>query len=173
MVSQRKRRLFLRLGLAVAIALAVSPASASAEVFAVGGGTVASDPGFELSGSHFAFSAHCKAADCSPSGFATGSGYAVVRHPVFGKAQGHVCAFQALGGASFGFSAASFVIVVEGGSGPLASAPFLAFIAFDTGPPSGPVRDALGLLPEEGCDPIGAPGGFGAPLVQGNIVVKQ
>jgi hypothetical protein len=167
MVLQRKRRLFLRLGLTVALVLAVSPATASAEVFAAGGGTVGSVAGFDLSGSHFAFSAHCKAADCSPPGAETVSGHAVVRHPVLGKAQGHVCAFQALGGEDFGFSAASFAIVVEGGSGPLASAPFLAFVAFDGSP------DGLGIFPREECGLIGAPSAFGAPLVRGNIVVKQ
>jgi hypothetical protein len=172
MVSQRKRRLFLRLGLTVALVLAVSPATASAEPFAVGGGTVGSVPGFDLSGSHFAFSAHCKAADCAPPGSETVAGYAVVSHPVLGKAQGHVCAFQTLGGEAFGFSAASFAILVEEGSGPLASAPFLAFVAFD-GSRGGPVPDGLGVFPREGCELIGAPSAFGAPLVKGNIVVKQ
>ena len=177
MVLKRKRGLFLGLGLSVALVLAVgmSPATASAGTFAVGGGTVGSGypPEFDLSGHHFAFSAHCKSAtgDCPP-GSGTASGHAVVSHPVLGKAQGHVCAFQALGGAGFGFSAASFAIVVEGGSGPLASFPFLSFIAFDVGPPSGP-PDALGIRPAEECDLIGAPSGFGFPVVQGNIVVKQ
>jgi hypothetical protein len=177
MVLQRKRRLFLLLGLTVALVLAVSPATASAQVFAVGGGTVGAGfpPEFDLSGSHFAFSAHCKPAEaCTPSGgSATVSGYAVVSHPVLGKAQGHVCDFAALGGASFGFSAASFAIVVEGGSGPLASAPFLGFVAADFGPPSGPDPDALGVFPEEECVAIGAPSAFAVPIVQGNIVVKQ
>jgi hypothetical protein len=174
MFSQRKRRLFLGLGLAVALALAVLPATASAKAFAVGGGTIGSGfpPEFDLSGSHFAFSAHCKAADCTPPGSESVSGYAILSHPVLGKAQGHVCAFQALGGEDFGFSAASFAIVVERGSGLLASFPFLAFVAFDVGPPSGP-PDALGAFPREGCDLIGAPSAFGVPVVQGNIVVKQ
>jgi hypothetical protein len=176
MVLQRKRSLLFGLGLTVALVLAVgmSPATASANSFAVGGGTVGSGfpPEFDLSGSHFAFSAHCKSAtgECPP-GSGTASGHAVVRHPVLGKAQGHVCAFQALGSA-FGFSAASFAIVVEGGSGTLASFPFLSFVAADFGPPSGP-PDALGVRPAEECDLIGAPSAFGFPLVQGNIVVKQ
>src|SRR3954469_11212261 len=120
MVLKPKRGLLLGLGLSVVLVLVVgmSPATASADSFAVGGGTIGSGypPEFDLSGHHFAFSAHCKAADCSPPGSEKGSGYAVVSHPVLGKAQGHVCAFQALGGAGFGFSAASVAIVVEGGS---------------------------------------------------------
>jgi hypothetical protein len=176
MVSQRKRRLCFGLGLTAALVLAVgvSPAAASHQVFAVGGGTVGSAPGFDLSGSHFAFSAHCTSANgCTPSTPGTVSGYAVVSHPVFGKAQGHVCDFAALGGEDFGFSAASFAIVVEGGRGPLGSAPFLGFIAGDFGPPGGPVPDGLGVFPEEECVAIGAPSAFAVPIVRGNIVVEQ
>jgi hypothetical protein len=155
----------MTLGLVVAL-----PATASADSFAVGGGATVSDPESDFPDFHFSFSAHCKSAtgEC-PSGSGTASGYAVVSHPVFGKAQGHVCAaavFPDVPGAAIG-------IVVEKGSGELGSFPFVQLIVADFGgePPSGS-PDLFAIVPEFDCH-LGVGGGSGAsPVVQGNIVVK-
>jgi hypothetical protein len=132
-----------------------SALSSTGDAFAVGGGT-------NTSGTHFAFSAHCKDAngDCF-SGTAP-SGYAVVSDPTFGDAQGHVCAEEVLS------NIALFVIVVEKGTGILGSHPNVAFEVSDGGPVG--VPDRFGEDPSVGC--LGGVEGV-FPLVQGNIVVKN
>ena len=129
--------------------------SSSGYPFTVGGGTTADAV-------QFAVSAHN-----GPKG---PSGYAVVKHPVAGTAQGHVVCYLA----SFPFDggrASFFSIVVEKGSGFLASSPFLLFRAFDSGQPGG-AGDQLGIERAPVCA-IGL-GDFPPTLVtQGNIVIKN
>jgi hypothetical protein len=189
--ARRMRMKRLAASLALAVALSLLPAQAASadtldltagvfpddqlaaqgstgDPFAVGGGTTAT-------GTHFAFSAHCKAATglCDPTvtGEPAPSGYAVVSDPALGEAQGHVCAagVQApLAEAPF----AEVAIVVEKGSGTLGSFPFLVFGAVDNGPPSGPAPDLFGI--PQGLADCGFVMGFElAPVVQGNIVIKN
>jgi hypothetical protein len=124
--------------------------SSSGGSFAVGGGTL-----LVPAGEHFAFSAHL-----GPNG---PSGYAVVRSPTLGEAQGHVCAYRP------GSGAASFFINVERGSGFLGGFPNLEFLAVDNSP-SG-ASDILGVDPASLCADITEPT-LASPVVQGNIVVK-
>jgi hypothetical protein len=133
--------------------------SSTGDPFAVGGGTTAT-------GTHFAFSAHCKNTNgqCFFAGQPAPSGYAVVSDPVLGQAQGHVCGAIVVG------STAAFDIVVEKGSGFLGSSPLVSFRVIDGGqPPSGadtisvaaPPQDCRSLIIH--ADQV---------VTQGNIVVK-
>jgi hypothetical protein len=79
------------------------------------------------SGTHFAFSARCKSG-LRFCGEPAASGYAVVRDPALGEAQGHVCFYSAGAPQHAGFS-----IVVERGSGFYGSFPNFEFFAHDTG----------------------------------------
>jgi hypothetical protein len=127
--------------------------SSSGDPFAVGGGTLST-------GTHFAFSAHL-----GPSG---PSGYAVVSNPALGEAQGHVCAyFPQLVPPNF----ASFVIVVERGSGYYGSFSNLQFFAGDLGEPSSGARDLLALGPTIGGCTTGGEPPIGS-VIKGNIVVR-
>src|SRR5262245_28001908 len=171
MVSQRKRRLFLGLGLAVALALGVLPASASAvstltgesfdgstgDPFAVGGGSAGT--------LHFAFSAHCKSATgVCPS--ATSSGYAVVRDPTLGDAQGPVVCFG-----QGSPNQAVFYIETKRGSGFLGSRPYLGLFAADFNPPF--AADLFFVQPNTATGSCTLDSGPGGPVTQGNIVVKN
>ena len=126
--------------------------SSSGGSFAVGGGTL-----LFPAGEHFAFSAHL-----GPKG---PSGYAVVSSPTLGEAQGHVCAYTPLGS-----RAASFLINVERGSGPLGGFPNLEFLAVDNSPSGAPdlLEVDLASLCSDTTEPTPA-----SPVVQGNIVVKN
>ena len=134
--------------------------SSTGHGFAVGGGTTAT-------GTHFAFSAHCKDAinGCSPGlGQTAPSGYAIVRDPALGEAQGHVCAMDVQAS-----PLADFWIDVEKGSGTLGSYPTLFFVVTDGGqPPSG--ADEFGVGVSSGCPAMD----IAVPdvVTQGNIVVK-
>jgi hypothetical protein len=118
----------------------------------------------------FAFSAQCKSA----FGFCPEpppSGYAVVRHPTLGEAQGHVCGYSA----SDISNEASFVIEVEKGSGTLGSFPFVLFDAgdFQGEPPTGTFPpDQLAVAEATGCRSAGLLVFVGF-VDQGNIVVKN
>jgi hypothetical protein len=138
--------------------------SSSGHHFAVGGGTTAI-------GVHFAFSAHCKSATgVCPAGSGTASGYAVVRSPVQGEAQGHVCAYQTLGP-----GAARLWIVVEKASGDafnsFAQFPNLNITAIDNGGPPSGTPDLLIPQTQDACAATSGFGG-GGPVVQGNVVVR-
>jgi hypothetical protein len=122
--------------------------SSSGNSFAVGGGT-------DDLGTHFAFSAHP-----GPNG---PSGYAVVTSP-FGQAQGHVCAYLALGS-----DTTTFWIVVEKGSGTLGSSPNLVFPVRDNG--GSGIPDLFGVSPVPACGTTSE--GGARFVVQGNIVVKN
>ena len=130
--------------------------SSNGQRFAVGGGTLA------VRGTNFAFSAHL-----DPNGPA---GYAVVKDPTDGEAQGHVCP---AGMIFLPGSVAQFWIRVEKGTGTLGLFPFLQFTAADNGgePPTGVVADSLVVQGASACT---FPGtfGFGAPVDQGNIIVN-
>jgi hypothetical protein len=119
--------------------------NSSGDPFAVGGGTT-------TAGTHFAFSAHLTSKGRP-------SGYAVVKDPTFGEAQGHVCSYFPMGAKE-----AEFFIVVEKGSGTLGSLQNLFFIVRDN-------PDSFVLGEADGC--TFAVSGFGATLARGNIVVKN
>jgi hypothetical protein len=127
--------------------------SASGHPFAVGGG-------LSSTGDHFAFSARL-----SPNG---PSGYAVVRNPALGEAQGHVCAYNPQAVPS---NFASFVIVVEKGSGFYGSVSNLQFFVGDNGEPSSGPPDLLAFGPTIGGCTTGGEPPIGA-VIKGNIIVR-
>jgi hypothetical protein len=133
--------------------------SSTGDPFAVGGGITAT-------GTHFAFSGHCKDASglCNPAfGPPAPSGYAVVSDPVLGQAQGHVC--SAVVFPPFGI----LNMVVEKGSGVLGSSPNFSLVVTDGGqPPSGADDINVGAPPN--C--VSAAIGVTQVVTQGNIVVK-
>ena len=127
----------------------LTPLSSSGNSFAVGGGST-------VNGTQFAFSAHL-----NPKGPA---GYAVVKDPICGEAQGHVCGYAPVGARS-----ALFSIVVEKGSGILGDLPNVTFMVTDnsgTGTPS-----FFMFMLAEGCQDIGD--GVNGVVTRGNIVVKN
>jgi hypothetical protein len=147
--------------------------SSSDDPFAVGGGTTGPVEG-AVGGVHFALSAHCKSATgvCEP-GSGTASGYAVVSDPVRGKAQGHVCAMEVVGGlpAPFVGNFAGIGVVVEKGTGFLGSFPYLVVEAVDSGEAHGSPPDVFAARPFTACvtnqkEPLFE------PVAQGNIVVR-
>ena len=123
--------------------------SSSQEPFAVGGGSLA---GRETS---FAFSARLAKKGESASG------HAVIRDPVDGDAQGHLCPaieIDTLG-------TLRFWIEVDHGSGTLGLFPFLEITATDG------VPDSLAVRGASACT---FPGtfGFDAPVGRGTILIK-
>jgi hypothetical protein len=133
--------------------------SSTGDPFAVGGGSAGT--------LHFAFSAHCSAANCFGLATTDISGYAMVSDPTLGEAQGHVCAY------GHGSRTAAFEIVVEKGSGFLGSLGSLVLTVQDFGgePPNGTVPDELSVFGGPACSGV-FPFLGGGPVVQGNIVVK-
>jgi hypothetical protein len=123
--------------------------------FAVGNGTLA------VRETSFDFSAHL-----DPKG---GSGYAVIKDPTDGDAQGHVCPGIVIESPG----TVQFWIEVEKGDGTLGLFPFIKITATDSGerPRTGAVPDSLVVQGASACT---FPGtfGFGGPVDRGNIVVK-
>jgi hypothetical protein len=149
--------------------------SSSGDPFAVGGGTTGPVEG-ELGGVHFAFSGHCKSATgVCETGSGTASGYAVVSDPVLGKAQGHVCAMEVVGGLSgpppFVGNFAGLGVVVEKGSGFLGSFPYLVVEAVDSGEGPGSLPDLFVARPFTSCVSAQKEPRF-EPVARGNIVIK-
>jgi hypothetical protein len=125
--------------------------SSTGDPFAVGGGTAGT--------LHFAFSAHL-----GPNG---PSGYAVVRDPSLGEAQGDVvCYRETVPGHQV-----VFYIEKKKGSGFFGSRAFVGIFAQDSGaaPPSG---DFLLANPSFSVGSCVLDGGLGGSVTQGNIVVK-
>jgi hypothetical protein len=192
--ARRMRMKGLAASLALAVALSLLPAQAASgdtvdltagvfpddllaaqsstgDPFAVGGGTTAT-------GTHFAFSAHCKDAtelEGCPADSGTASGYAVVSDPVLGKAQGHVCAMEVVGGLSgpppFVGNFAGLGVVVEKGSGFLGSFPYLVVEAVDSGEGPGSLPDLFVARPFTSCVSAQKEPRF-EPVARGNIVIK-
>src|SRR5919198_3109608 len=127
--------------------------SSTGDPFAVGGG--ATGVSFAV---HFAFSAHL-----GPNG---PSGYAVLREPTLGEAQGNVVCYR-----QDGPGEATFFIEKKKGSGFLGSATFVGVLVRDSGaqPPGGDFLLALPLSSHQGC---AIDSGVGGVVTQGNIVVK-
>jgi hypothetical protein len=117
--------------------------------FAVGGGSVET--------LHFAFSAHP-----GPNG---PSGYAVVKDPELGEAQGDVVCYRETSPHQ-----AVFFIETKKGTGVLGSEPFLGLFAADFTPFA--VADFFFVSPGPGPGSCVLDGGPGGPVTQGNIVVK-
>jgi hypothetical protein len=122
--------------------------SSTGDPFAVGGGTTGT--------LHFAFSAHL-----GPNG---PSGYAVVRDPTLGEAQGDVVCYRETSPHQ-----AVFFIEKTKGSGLFGSRPFLGLFAADFTPFA---ADFFFATPAFGTGSCVLDSGFGGPVTQGNIVVK-
>ena len=131
--------------------------SSTGDPFAVGGGSVDT--------LHFAFSAHCKGAAglCPPP---DASGYAVVRDPVLGEAQGHVVCYRQTAS-----NQAVFYIETTRGSGFFGSRPLLGIFAADFNPPF--AADLFFAFPNFATGSCTFDSGPGGPVTQGNIVVNN
>jgi hypothetical protein len=135
----------------------LSALSSTGDPFAVGGGSAGT--------LHFAFSAHCKSATgVCPS--PTSSGYAVVRDPTLGDAQGPVVCFG-----QGSPNQAVFYIETKKGSGFLGSRPYLGLFAADFNPPF--AADLFFVQPNSATASCTLDSGPGGPVTQGNIVVKN
>ena len=130
--------------------------SSTGDPFAVGGGSADT--------LHFAFSAHCKGAAglCPPP---DASGYAVVRDPVLGEAQGHVVCYRQTAS-----NQAVFYIETTRGSGFFGSRPLLGIYAADFNPPF--AADLFSAFPNVATGSCTLDIGVRA-VTQGNIVVKN
>ena len=133
----------------VVAAVAATPAGAASDGFAVGGGSTGT--------LHFGFSARL-----GPHG---PSGYAVVKDPTLGEAQGHVVCYRGTSPHQ-----TVFFIETEKGSGLLGSRPFLGLFAADFTPFS--VADFFFVSPAFATGSCVLDSGPGGPVSQGNIVVK-